>query len=611
MPLTQYKQQQPKTCKIHRKNKDVHNYVGLLGAAMEGLVVGKDVRNTVLGLARAREWAKLVDYADSLASQQYGDMSDHFRMNQLAALIRKVPFKHKDLAPEAVALQKFRSAEHKCKRVNLKFRLRGESNPSRNPYHSLYDSMRAWIRKVIGDKPPLEKIYAGCDFGPGSSIGVTGTKTHALAKLASDKWTATPSCLPYVLGAFWAQAQIREAVLTDHPPSLDTDCGLDSADPVFYCLDPQVFRDRVSEKLLYVDHNKIDFVSKTAKTHRSIAIEPVLNGFLQKGVDTFLRRQLVRVGIDLSNQEMNQLLAQEGSRPDLADPFVTIDLKAASDTIALVLVKLLLPREWFNFLDAIRSPSFIFEEGGTATRFEKFASMGNGFCFPLETLIFAAAVHSVYEVTKTRDSTYRVYGDDIIVRQSSALFLIELLKDMGFTTNKDKTFLFGPFRESCGADYFDGVNVRPYTLDFIPSNDVDYIKIANGIYDNLFYHNKTLWQYVINKVPRADRYFRPVHGSPDAAITVPLDVFMASKSKRWFPLYQAWGWREILQIPIEDTCHYNKWQMYGVLRGQPSQDGELLTTVRRETRTVRRWCMPDAVTHPERGASSLSQAATK
>lgn len=86
--------------------------------------------------------------------------------------------------------------------------------------------------------------------------------------------------------------------------------------------------------------------------------------------------------------------------------------------------------------------------------------MGNGFCFPLETSIFAAAcVAACKQAGAPVD--FRVYGDDIIVRQDVALVLNEILKSLGFRLNLSKSFIHGPFRESCGANWHGGQDVTP------------------------------------------------------------------------------------------------------------------------------------------------------
>jgi hypothetical protein len=114
-------------------------------------------------------------------------------------------------------------------------------------------------------------------------------------------------------------------------------------------------------------------------------------------------------------------------------------------------------------LDGCRSDLAEFE--GKRLRLQKFSSMGNGFTFPLQTLIFyslAWALQPAIEVGPQRPQVAVAYGDDIIVPSDVAPKLAELLRYVGFKVNAEKSFWEGPFRESCGKDYFLGVDVRPW-----------------------------------------------------------------------------------------------------------------------------------------------------
>jgi len=285
----------------------------------------------------------------------------------------------------------------------------------------------------------------------------------------------------------------------------------------------------------------------------------------------------------LRNQELNQQLAKTGSEGGF-NPFVTIDLSAASDSLSIETVSDLIPRDWFLLLSALRSPNYESEWGDG--RYEKFSSMGNGFCFPLETLIFASLAYAVGEVTG--DPVFRVYGDDIIVHQRAALLLIEILKFYGFSTNTDKTFLFGPFRESCGADYFEGVNVRPYSLDFIPSTDRDIYKIANGVRSSAFFSSQEVWEYIVRPIPVRERFYRPISGPPDTALDVTHDVFMSGAHAKWNKDIQNWTWKEyVTRAVVDERRPPPSVQMYGLLRGQRSNRwGNPEFTFRRKTRTA-------------------------
>jgi len=117
-------------------------------------------------------------------------------------------------------------------------------------------------------------------------------------------------------------------------------------------------------------------------------------------------------------------------------------------------------------LDDLRSTTTVFEDGH-GVLLEKFSSMGNGYTFELETLLFAAISSTALQMVGGKgvlgDDLY-VYGDDIIVPSEHSQSVIAALRFCGFTTNADKTFVAGPFRESCGGDFFCGHPVRGYYM---------------------------------------------------------------------------------------------------------------------------------------------------
>jgi hypothetical protein len=205
-----------------------------------------------------------------------------------------------------------------------------------------------------------------------------------------------------------------------------------------------------------------------------------MNIFLQLGVDGFVRRRLKRWGVDLDDQSKNQQLARIGSCGG-EDPFVTIDLRGASDTVSLAVCEYYLPDEWNSYLLQLRSPCASLD--GTTYWLQKMSAMGNGFTFVLESALFTALIYGVMKATSgyfDRDA-FAVYGDDLIVRQSIAKRLIELLTMSGFAVNVEKTFLEGPVRESCGTDWFEGKPVRPVFLDNAPNNVIELFSARNRI----------------------------------------------------------------------------------------------------------------------------------
>lgn len=535
------------------KRKDKHHeptfasasrdiYVDILASFLQRSDSGLELPfSRLLGILRARDWATLLRVADTLNLQQYDNPTSHFVGRQLSALIRKYPFTSTEvpeLNPEAKAWEKFLESEARCNRYNRYFRVQRKF---RQRYSSEKQLMRSYLLRVLGDEPNLLEIYDKCDFGPGSNIGVGGIGTSVARKLMSPTWSVTPLAAKYLRGAMWNNFHIREFLLTEEKDSST------------YCIDKNIFEQKLDSKLKYVGYNKVTFVPKTATVHRTIAVEPLGNSFLQKGVDEWMRGRLKRVArIDLSDQTVNQRLAHAGSLEG-HDPYVTIDLSSASDSISIELVRELVPSRWFSFLNDLRSPSYLLN-GKVEVPYHKFCSMGNGFCFPLETAIFAAVCHTAYKITGYSDD-FSVYGDDIIVRQSHALLVIELLQALGFRVNSDKTFIHGPFRESCGADYFRGVAVKPITLDERLDNVRSVIKIHNQFRRHPRMSDLADTLKLYERIPKGKRYMRYLEGQIDTAFEVDLDVFMSSPYARWNRDLQTWSWKEFLIKSRSDNIY--------------------------------------------------------
>jgi len=525
----------------------------------------------------------LLDTADSISSREFPTALEHYRANQFCSVIRKYPFSDDEsgYSPRRTATAAFLSSEHKCARVNTRFRL---FRNLRSPHEYELETARAWIEKTIGVEPDISDLGRYCRFGPGASLGVHGNSTSMGAKLLAKRWTCTPSAF------YLARAVMREDF---HVRELLHGARADVPAP----LSPLEFNKLFEAKVELVDYNKITFVPKTAKTERTIAVEPLLNGFLQLGVDALLRQKLKRVGIDLSDQSLNQALARRGSLDD-NDPWVTIDLSAASDSISTELCRFLLPPEWFAFLNQLRCHSYAID--GVKSPYQKFVTMGNGFCFPLETLIFASLCQASSTLAGTGYDGFLVYGDDLIVRQSLAPVLLRLLGVCGFKPNLAKTFLKGPFRESCGADWYSMDDVRPITLDYPLDSVENLIKFYNMTgskerWESFFYETR---EFIRELIPPEVRFCRPYKGQVDTALEVPLDVFLGSPFCRWDRTFQSYRWLEIRKSSVYDSSltecvGYESAVMRGALAGLKSNPARGYFgascpspfTVRRETRT--------------------------
>lgn len=520
---------------------------------------------------RIGECFELIEF---LSSQLYKDAAQYFAVTQFISLIKKYDFPPRinPFNPKEQAISKFFEAERHCSSVNEGFRNGSIFN---DPFISTrLWRMRHWVQYVLGDFPSLSTVYDASAMGPGASIGVHGNATNLGRKFLSDSWSVSPSAFHY-----------SRAMMISDPHSLELLSKRVYGKP-FVCFDIEVLRNAFTSSTQLVNYNKIAFVPKTAKTFRSIAVEPLLNSMLQKGIDKLLRQRLKRVGLNLSEQKVNSVLAREGSLDDTDEGFCTIDLASASDSISVELARFLLPPDWFDFMNQIRSHNFSLDK--KVHRYEKFCSMGNGFCFPLETLFFAASCVA----SGARPHDYVVYGDDIVLRKKFAPETLSLLQAAGFSINPEKTFLSGPFRESCGTDWWLGSDVRPYTLDHRLDSLGAYFKFLNLTQRNqrtsVFFEETR--EFLFSRIPRDFRYVRPFQGPSDTAVTVALDKFQSSPFAKWNLFHQCWEWRELVHVPLEDKklkehAFYGSAVVYGLVRGITAH---LPFAMRRMTRTKTR-----------------------
>lgn len=208
----------------------------------------------------------------------------------------------------------------------------------------------------------------------------------------------------------------------------------------------------------FVRGNVMFTVPKSSDIDRCACKEPDLNMFLQKGFGNQIRSLLKRVGVDLNDQRHNQELARLGS---IDGSLATLDLSSASDSVTYELVRACLPPNWFYYLDLVRSK--VMEVDGVEIVPQMFSSMGNGFTFELESLLFYAIARATAYFGGV-SGRISVYGDDIIVPTEISGDVVSALLFCGFRVNPDKSFVDGPFRESCGAYWHGGENVKPFFI---------------------------------------------------------------------------------------------------------------------------------------------------
>lgn len=387
----------------------------------------------------------------------------------LASVLKKYRFPGSKTDRELAAKKKFYAAEERCARTNT--RLAARDFLVQDSDASVWHHAKQFIVKVIGEEPPaLDVLTRDSRHGPGVTLDTENGRTHTLFKYSEWPYTCTAAARPLAIALIRQDERWFNSLLTDYCTTAKIRCVEHGSNYAF--MDSFSWSDFWTHVIHVVDGNRITFVPKSARTERTIAIEPLLNLMLQLGVDGYVRTNLKRFGVDLDDQRKNQVLARKGSLGDSPESFSTLDLSAASDCIALEAVKSLLPQAWYTLLLNLRCPSGDIK--GESLCYNKLSSMGNGFTFAIESLLFSAIVYGVMRshdpFEKVNWDDFAVFGDDIIVKAKYTARLTICLRKMGFSLNTEKSFTQGPFRESCGADWYQGVNVRPVFLTAVPKS---------------------------------------------------------------------------------------------------------------------------------------------
>jgi len=460
-------------------------------------------------LCKYEEWDQIARF--SIDSGDYQNVQ-HFADDYLVtSLLRKSVNLPLGIDRSAIATAAFFKAEDDCRRVNTRLR-----DPSQGHSQGFFEARRL-LHSVLGRLRHADLVF--CQerfrFGPGATTAIKG-RGCVLSDKYDEEIHLTEELYPYyrqILGDTWWDALSRPVI---------------------------------------VEGSKFTTVPKTALTERGICIEPTLNIYVQLGIGALTRQRLkTRLGIDLSNQaDVNRELVARAR----ADGLATIDLSAASDTISYELVKALLPWEWFVLFSTPRSETTSVD--GETHRLEKFSSMGNGFTFELETLIFSSVAFS--HVPTAEHHNVSVFGDDIIVPQAYARDVIETLNHFGFSVNREKSFLAGSFFESCGTDYFQDQPVRPFFLRRNKESQIPYaLQVANRL--RIYASQRMIgsgcdpkfrpaWRSLVKQVPRQWSQCRVPVSLGDSGLVVPLEEASTAISR---PENGCEGWvvRHIILRP--------------------------------------------------------------
>jgi hypothetical protein len=372
-----------------------------------------------------------------------------------ATLVKSALKKLKDLTPASAAdaaFEKFMTVNNRCRdyRLNLQFSWEEE----------LFGLLKQELDNFFHPNGELLDLDDDAVFkhgrpGPGASLGANGVDFYT--KLFSSDLTATSYEVYYKYAAFcaadpnWRDAEFTR-LTTFGLPSIRTE-------------------------------SEITFVPKNRDTMRAICTEPNLNMFAQLGIGEILSGRLFSAfGIDLRRQPSNNVrLARLGS---INGSISTIDLESASDSMALRMLDEVLPQWVLDTLMVYRCPATFCR--GERVPLWMVSTMGNGYTFPLQTILFTCCVQAVAKQfvcplgrADAPNAQWGVFGDDIILPSFMARRLCHLLDLLGFRVNGEKSYTdkYGTFRESCGGDFFQGHSVRGVYIKRLDTPQARYVAI--------------------------------------------------------------------------------------------------------------------------------------
>lgn len=240
--------------------------------------------------------------------------------------------------------------------------------------------------------------------------------------------------------------------------------------------------------------NRVAIVPKDFRAHRIICVERKELMFYQQGLMRVLvhaihNHELTSSAIDFKNQSRSFRMSRSSK-------YATIDLRDASDNLSLALARLLIPKEVLKLATIARTQNIHLPDGEEVENYSTLFTMGNGLCFPFQTLIFWAL--SLATILREENREYllrkspdlasfvkkrilRVFGDDIIVPKRHFGAVCSTLSLCGLQVNTAKSCCNTPVREACGSWFYYGVDARIVRLrTHTVSTDNDWVALIQS-----------------------------------------------------------------------------------------------------------------------------------
>jgi len=366
------------------------------------------------------------------------------------------------------------------------------------------------------DDLSLPSLHRRGGVGPGKSVKSFGTDFLRKLYYGPTSATSVDVLHSYIRGCVSNPTDLKAAI-----------CGL------------QVYGCHVE------DSSRLSFVEKNVDEARTIATEPSVNMFFQLALGEVIHQRL-RTVYRLDKRDtplLNRFLCRLGS---YNGSYATIDLSSASDSISKQLVKFSVPEFFSSYLERYRCEYSKLPDG-RILKLPMISTMGNGWTFYLMTALLYCALHAVCDVEGRSTDVFgsSVWGDDIVLPTRYFGGMCRLLALLGFVVNREKSFNEGPFRESCGHDFYHGHFVRPVFLRRFDTQDSHYVA-ANRLAEWGAFHSVDVTpclKYIISRIAEPLRV--PRHEPMSSGLRVPLHLSRSKIDKNGSRRYKA-----LIAVPL-------------------------------------------------------------
>lgn len=349
------------------------------------------------------------------------------RYHQMESLLKKFRFPNDAYTDDELSLKTRETFLEEQQRLHYPM-------PLKSTGKRVMQRARSIARRILGEYPG-DEVIENVRFGKKSSIGCPLGLAYIDNKLSIAKaFTGTTASTDYFMNEVLPGDVILQRILKHH--------NIDDM-----------------KNQLSLPYLNLVEVPKTWDKYRLITPLTLLGLFFSYGLGRVVQSRLKDVGLDISKlQDVHRNLLAEASR---YMKIATGDLSNASDSIISECCNRVLPRPWYKALRKTFVRTLRIDKSDYSTA--SVLPMGNGATFPFETLIFYCVLKAIQELSGCK-GVVSVYGDDLIYPSRMHKYVVAVFPQFHFVLNPSKTFVKRPFRESCGADFYRGEDVRPYFI---------------------------------------------------------------------------------------------------------------------------------------------------